>query len=93
MAKNLNEFDELISEIQDISDLKQKGYDFRLQTFLINDAKNLDEWNESIEGLKDRDLYEHLGVNGGGLEPGSQKRNVLGAYGEKLHGEGDLVCV
>lgn len=51
MAKNLNEFDELISEIQDISDLKQKGYDFRLQTFLINDAKNLDEWNESIEGI------------------------------------------
>ena len=51
MSKKQTEFDELITELQDISNLSQKGYDFRLQTFLINDTKDLDEWNQSIDGI------------------------------------------
>lgn len=45
------DFSEIISEFQDLSKLSDKGYDFKLQQFLLNDTKNLDEWNTSIDGV------------------------------------------
>jgi hypothetical protein len=45
------DFDEIISEFVDLSKLSNKGYNFKLQQFVLNDTKNLDEWNTSIDGV------------------------------------------
>jgi hypothetical protein len=45
------DFNELITEFEEISKLSDKGYEFKLQKFLLNDTKNKDEWNTSIDGV------------------------------------------
>ena len=45
------DFDEIISEFVDLSKLSNKGYNFKLQQFVLNDTKNLDEANAAVEAM------------------------------------------